>query len=162
MSKSKPEAPKKILMVDVGGTNAKCMATAQEGLVKIPSGPDFTPHKLMRELLKETKDWEYDAVTLGYPGVVVDGKPDKKPGNLGTGWVKFDFKKAFKKPVRIINDAAMQALAAYETGRMLFVGFGTSVGGGRCGFQRHPGNAVPGDRAVDRIDAGSGGGGGER
>jgi polyphosphate glucokinase len=128
-SKSPSSVPPRILMVDVGGTNAKCMATNQEGLVKIPTGPNFTPQKLMRELLKETKDWRYDAVTIGYPGVVVDGKPDKEPGNLGSGWLKFRFRDAFKKPVRIINDAAMQALAAYESGRMLFVGFGTSVGG---------------------------------
>src|SRR5688572_9118659 len=107
-SKSRNNASQRILMVDVGGTNVKCMATGQEGLVKIPTGPGFTPQKLMRELLKETKEWRYDAVTIGYPGVVVDGKPGKEPGNLGTGWVKFNFRKAFKKPVRIINDAAMQ------------------------------------------------------
>jgi polyphosphate glucokinase len=129
MSKSPTKAPQRILMVDVGGSNVKCMATGQEGLVKIPTGPSFTPQKLMRQLLKEAKDWRYDAVSIGYPGVVVDGKPGKEPGNLGGGWVKFNFRKAFDKPVRIINDAAMQALAAYESGRMLFVGFGTSVGG---------------------------------
>ena len=116
-------------MVDIGGTTAKCMASRQEGLVKIPTGDRFTPQRLMRELHKATKEWRYDVVTLGYPGVVVDGRPAGEPANLGGGWMRFDFRKAFNKPVRIINDAAMQALAGYEKGRMLYLGFGTSVGG---------------------------------
>lgn len=128
-SKHKDKGPLKILMVDVGGTNAKCMASGQEGMVKIPSGPDFTPRKMVRQVLKATEEWEFDAVTLGYPGVVSDGRPAEEPGNLGSGWVKFDYRKAFRKPVRIINDAAMQALASYNSGRMLYLGFGTSIGG---------------------------------
>src|SRR5687767_1245811 len=127
-SKHKDKGPLKILMVDVGGTNAKCMASGQEGLVKVPTGPKFTPQRLVREVLKATAEWEFDAITLGYPGLVQDGKPAAEPSNLGKGWVRFDYRKAFRKPVHIINDAAMQALAGYKTGRMLFVGFGTSIG----------------------------------
>jgi predicted NBD/HSP70 family sugar kinase len=127
--KNNPEAQApRVLMVDVGGTNAKCMATAQEGLVKIPTGPKFTPSKLVRELRKATADWSYDVITLGFPGIVADGRPAGEPANLGRGWVKFDYRKALRKPVRIINDAAMQALANYESGRLLFMGFGTSIG----------------------------------
>jgi polyphosphate glucokinase len=128
MSRLKNNTAPKVLMIDVGGTNAKCMASGQEGLIKIPTGQKFTPKKLVREVLKGTEDWDFDAITLGYPGLVRDGKPAREPSNLGNGWVKFDYQKAFRKPVRIINDAAMQALASYESGRMLFVGFGTSIG----------------------------------
>jgi len=118
----------KILMIDIGGTNVKLMASGHEGRRKVPSGRKLTPDDMVKEVLNATKDWEYDAVTLGYPGHVVDGRPSAEPGNLANGWVGFDFEAAFKRPVRIINDAAMQALASYREGRMLFLGFGTSVG----------------------------------
>jgi len=118
----------KILMIDVGGTNVKLMASGHEGFRKVPSGRELTAAQMAKEVLKETEDWTYDAVTIGYPGLVLDGKPAKEPLNLGGGWVKYDYKKAFKAPVRFINDAGMQALASYKEGRMLFLGFGTSVG----------------------------------
>jgi predicted NBD/HSP70 family sugar kinase len=88
----------------------------------------MTAAKMVKGVLEATQDWEYEAVSLGFPGLVRNGKVDRNPLNLGGGWVDFDFDKAFKRPVRIINDAAMQALASYETGRFLFLGLGTSVG----------------------------------
>jgi polyphosphate glucokinase len=117
-----------ILMVDVGGTNVKLMASGHEGRRKVPSGPMLKPSQMVCEVLKATADWEYEAISLGYPGPVVDGRPGREPLNLGPGWLKFDFEKAFKHPVRFINDAAMHALASYRQGRMLFLGFGTSIG----------------------------------
>lgn len=118
----------KVLMIDVGGTNVKLMASGHEGFRKFPSGRAMTAAKMVKGVLEATQDWEYEAVSLGFPGLVRNGKVDRNPLNLGGGWVDFDFDKAFKRPVRIINDAAMQALASYETGRFLFLGLGTSVG----------------------------------
>lgn len=115
-------------MLDVGGTNVKMMASGHEGRRKFPSGPKLTAKKMVSEVLKATEDWTYDVITLGYPSLVSDGKPAREPLNLGGGWLNFDYEKAFKKPVRLINDASMQALASYEGGRMLFLGFGTSTG----------------------------------
>lgn len=118
----------KILMIDLGGTNAKLMASGHEGRRKVPSGPRFRPSQLVREVFKATEDWEFEAISFGYPSPVMDGKPAREPFNLGGGWLKFDYEKAFKRPVRFINDAAMQALANYQKGRMLFLGFGTGIG----------------------------------
>lgn len=118
----------KVLMIDVGGTNVKLMASGHEGFRKVPSGKKLTAARMVKEVLKALEDWEYEAVTIGFPGLVADGKPVREPLNLGGGWLKYDFKKAFKAPVRFINDAAMQALANYHEGRMLFFGLGTSTG----------------------------------
>ncbi len=118
----------RILMIDVGGTNVKLMVSGHEGRRKVPSGPKLTAKKMVNEVLNATQDWEYNGVSLGFPGVVVDGVPAAEPLNLGGGWKGFDFEAAFRRPVKIINDAAMQALASYREGRMLFLGFGTSVG----------------------------------
>jgi polyphosphate glucokinase len=118
----------RILMIDVGGTNVKLMASGHEGRRKVPSGSELTPSQMVREVLKATEDWEYEVISLGYPGPVTNGTPAREALNLGGGWMKFDYEKAFKRPVRIINDAAMQALASYQKGRMLFLGFGTSIG----------------------------------
>jgi polyphosphate glucokinase len=115
-------------MIDVGGTNVKLMASGHEGFRKVPSGRKLTAAQMAKEVLKATKDWKYDAVTIGFPGLVADGKIVSEPLNLGGGWLNFDYRKAFRKPVRFINDASMQALATYEAGRMLFLGFGTSTG----------------------------------
>jgi polyphosphate glucokinase len=119
---------KKVLMVDVGGTNVKLMATGHEGRRKVPSGPELTPARMVREVLKAAEGWEFEAISLGFPGLVTDGKPASEPVNLGNGWRNFDYEKAFERPVRFINDAAMQALACYTKGRMLFLGFGTGAG----------------------------------
>jgi polyphosphate glucokinase len=135
-SKTEPQKPKakakdeqpRVLMIDVGGTNVKMMASGHEGRRKFPSGPKLTAKQMVAQVLKETEDWTYDVITMGYPSLVSDGKPAREPLNLGGGWLNFDYAKAFKKPVRMINDASMQALASYEQGRMLFLGFGTSTG----------------------------------
>ena len=118
----------KILVVDVGGTHIKALATGRKTPVKIASGPDLTPRLMVRRLLAAVKDWDYDAVSIGYPGAVLNGKPIADPRNLGAGWVGFNFKKAFGRPVRVANDAAMQALGSYKRGRMLFLGLGTGLG----------------------------------
>lgn len=118
----------KVLMIDVGGTSVKLMASGHEGFRKFPSGRTLTAAKMVKGVLAATEDWEYEAISLGFPGVVRDGRVAQNPLNLSGGWTDYDFDKAFKFPVRIINDAAMQALADYDTGRMLFVGLGTSVG----------------------------------
>jgi predicted NBD/HSP70 family sugar kinase len=118
----------KILVVDIGGTHIKALATGRKEPVKIPSGPDLTPAVMVRRLLAAVKDWKYDAVSIGFPGAVVRGRPMSEPHNLGGGWVGFNFRKAFGCPVRVVNDAAMQALGAYKRGRMLFLGLGTGLG----------------------------------
>ena len=118
----------KILVVDVGGTHIKVLATGYKRPLKIPSGPDMTPRVMARRVLAATKGWKFDAVSIGYPGAVVHGKPVSDPHNLGKGWVGFNFKKAFGRPVKIVNDAAMQALGSYRRGRMLFLGLGTGLG----------------------------------
>jgi polyphosphate glucokinase len=119
---------KRVLMIDVGGTNVKLMASGHEGYRKFPSGRKLTASQMVKGVLEAVQDWKYEVITLGFPGIVREGRVARNPLNLGGGWLDFDFEKAFKKPVRIINDAAMQALASYEGGRMLFLGLGTSVG----------------------------------
>ncbi len=116
------------LVIDVGGTNVKLHATGQKEPLKIPSGKDLTPARMARAVTEATTTWEFDNVSMGFPGPVVNGKIGREPHNLGKGWVRFDFEKAFGKPVRIINDAAMQALGSYVGGNMLFLGFGTGLG----------------------------------
>jgi polyphosphate glucokinase len=117
-----------VLVVDVGGTHVKILATGQESPRKLPSGPSLTPQQMVPEVVKAAEDWQYDAVSIGYPGPVLRGKPVAEPHNLGPGWVGFDFKTAFGCPVKIVNDAAMQALGSDEGGRMLFLGLGTGLG----------------------------------
>ncbi len=117
-----------VLSIDIGGTNVKILATGQETPRKFPSGPKLTPHEMVREVQKLAGDWKYDVVAIGYPGLVSGGKPYLEPHNLGPGWVGFDYKHAFGRPVRIINDAAMQALGSYKRGTMLFLGLGTGLG----------------------------------
>ena len=118
----------KTLVVDVGGTHVKVLASGHRVPIKIKSGPAFTPRDMIRTVLDAAADWSYDRVSIGYPGPVKHGKPFEEPWNLAPGWVGFDFRKAFGKPVRIVNDAAMQALGSYEGGTMLFLGLGTGVG----------------------------------
>jgi polyphosphate glucokinase len=118
----------KILVIDVGGTHVKVLATGHKTPVKIPSGPDMTPREMVRRVRSAVKDWAYDAVSIGYPGAVLHGKPVSEPRNLRGGWVGFRFHKAFGRPVRVINDAAMQALGSYRGGCMLFLGLGTGLG----------------------------------
>jgi polyphosphate glucokinase len=118
----------KILVIDVGGTHIKLLATGRKAPIKIPSGPKLTASSMVRRVRKAVAGWTYDAVSIGYPGVVVHGKPVSEPRNLGGGWVGFKYKSAFGRPVAVINDAAMQALGSYKGGRMLFLGLGTGLG----------------------------------
>lgn len=118
----------RILVIDVGGTNVKVLASGKRTPIKIPSGPHMTPARMVKEVLAAIGDWDFDVVSIGYPGPVSNGRPALEPWNLGRGWVRFDYKKAFRKPVRILNDAAMQALGSYEGGTMLFLGLGTGLG----------------------------------
>jgi len=106
----------------------KVVATGHTKPVEIPSDPTLTPKKMVAEVRKAAADWSYDAVSIGYPGPVVHGRPVSEPHHLGRGWVGFDFKKALGRPVKVVNDAAMQALGSYQGGRMLFLGLGTGLG----------------------------------
>ncbi len=117
-----------VLVVDIGGTHIKVRATSRKQLVKIASGPTLTPRTMVKAVRDATAGWDYAAVSLGYPGVVLHGRIAREPINLGPGWVGFNFSKAFPRPVRIVNDAAMQALGGYKGGRMLFLGLGTGLG----------------------------------
>jgi len=118
----------RVLVIDVGGTNVKMLATGQKNPRKYPSGPAMTPRKMVRLVKTSVQDWRFDCVSLGYPGPIINGHPLREPHNLGRGWVGFNFHKAFGRPVKIINDAAMQALGSYKGGRMLFLGLGTGLG----------------------------------
>ena len=118
----------KILVIDIGGTNIKMLASGQREPRKFPSGPTMTPREMAAGVKQAVQGWKYDAVSIGYPGPVRDGRPASEPHNLGKGWVAFNYRAAFGLPVKIINDAAMQALGSYEGGRMLFLGLGTGLG----------------------------------
>jgi polyphosphate glucokinase len=118
----------KVLAVDIGGTNVKILATGQTEPRKFPSGKTLTPRKMVRGVKQLAKDWQYDVVAIGYPGKVVADRATTEPRNLAHGWVGFDFAAAFGRPVKVINDAAMQALGSYEGGTMLFLGLGTGLG----------------------------------
>jgi polyphosphate glucokinase len=118
----------KVLVIDVGGTNLKLLTTGRRTPRKVPSGPKFTPRLMVRDTLEMVAGWDFDAISIGYPGPVADNRPVGEPANLGKGWVRFDYEKAFGRPVRMMNDAAMQAIGSYEGGRMLFLGLGTGLG----------------------------------
>jgi polyphosphate glucokinase len=118
----------KVLVIDVGGTHVKLLATGRRVPVKIDSGPHLSAAVMAREVKAAVQDWAYDVISIGFPGPVVHGRPMSEPVNLGPGWVRYDFERAFDCPVKVINDAAMQALGSYEGGRMLFAGLGTGLG----------------------------------
>jgi polyphosphate glucokinase len=122
------KAPNKVLVIDIGGTSVKILATGQTERRSFPSGKVLTPAKMVAGVKKLAKDWKYDVVSIGYPGPVREGRPAVEPHNLARGWVGFDFQAAFGCPVKMINDAAMQALGSYRTGTMLFLGLGTGLG----------------------------------
>ena len=117
----------KILILDVGGSHIKLKVSSQDETRKVTSGPDLTPQQMIDDVKEATKDWKFDALTIGFPAPVIDNKILLEPVNLGKGWVDFDFS-VFGKPFKVINDAAMQALGSYEGGRMLFLGLGTGLG----------------------------------
>jgi len=118
----------KVLMIDVGGSNVKFMNARDGEMRKLKSGSELTAQAMVDGVLEATSDWEFDKISIGYPGLVRKGHPVRDPLNLGEGWINFDYGKAFGRPVRFINDAAMQALGNYVHGRLLFLGFGTSIG----------------------------------
>jgi polyphosphate glucokinase len=118
----------KTLVIDIGGSHVKLLATGKRTPLKLPSGPELTPRTMVDEVLTAAAGWNYDTVSIGYPGPVAKDQPALEPVNLGKGWVHFDYAAAFKKPVHMVNDAAMQALGSYDGGRMLFLGLGTGLG----------------------------------
>jgi len=118
----------KVLVVDVGGTHVKILASGQKEPRRFESGPTLTAKQMVLEVQKLAGDWSYDVVSIGYPGPVLRDSPIAEPHNLGQGWVGFNFEKAFRRPVKVVNDAAMQALGSYKRGKMLFLGLGTGLG----------------------------------
>jgi predicted NBD/HSP70 family sugar kinase len=128
MARTVEGTPRHILVLDVGGTHVKAYLSSLQQEWKIPSGPKMTPEKMVNKLSTLLKGKTYEAVSIGYPGVVVHNRILREPSNLGKGWVGFDFEKSFDRPVRILNDAALQALGSYQGGRMLFLGLGTGLG----------------------------------
>lgn len=128
MEESQPDGAQRILAVDVGGSGVKVRTNKGEEVRRVESGPKMTAEQMVNAVKLMTTDWHYDVVAVGYPGAVRHGKIAREPYNLGPGWVKYDFDKAFEKPVKVVNDAAMQAIGSYEGGRMLFLGLGTGLG----------------------------------
>jgi polyphosphate glucokinase len=117
-----------VLVIDVGGTNVKMLATGQETPRKFPSGSELTPETMVQGVHQTVNGWNYEVISIGFPGPVVGGRLVREPHNLGPGWVDFNFEAAFGRPVRVINDAAMQALGSYKGGKLLFLGLGTGLG----------------------------------
>ncbi len=118
----------KVLVIDVGGTHVKILVKGAKEKREVDSGPTMTAWEMVSSVKQLAKDWEYDVVSIGYPGPVLHDRPVTEPHNLGKGWMGFDFAQAFKRPVKIVNDAAMQAMGSYRGGRMLFLGLGTGLG----------------------------------
>jgi polyphosphate glucokinase len=153
----------KILVVDIGGTNVKMLASGHESPHKFRSGPAMTPEQMAAGVLAAAKDWDYEVVSIGFPGPVLCEQPMTEPMNLGPGWMDFNFAAAFGRPVKIINDAAMQALGNYQGGKMLFLGLGTGIGAavikdgilepmeiGRIHYKKHTLEHYVGDRGRKR------------
>jgi polyphosphate glucokinase len=128
MATQQARKPARILSIDIGGSKVKLLASGETKPRNFPSGRELAPAKMVKDAKAAAHDWQYSAVSIGYPGRVGANGPLSEPGNLGPGWVGFDFAAAFGCPVRITNDAAMQALGSYDGGRMLFIGLGTGVG----------------------------------
>jgi predicted NBD/HSP70 family sugar kinase len=128
MKAAQVEKPRRVLVIDLGGSNVKMLATGQKEPQKRPSGPTMTPRDMVRVVKQSVHGWKFDCVSLGFPGPVINECALSEPHNLGSGWMGFDFRKAFGCPIKIINDAAMQALGSYKGGCMLFLGLGTGLG----------------------------------
>jgi polyphosphate glucokinase len=152
-----------VLVVDVGGTHVKVLASGQKEARRFDSGPGLVPRQMVLEVRKIAGDWNYDVVSIGYPGPVLHNRPVAEPYNLGHGWVGFHFASAFKHPVKLINDAAMQALGSYKGGKMLFLGLGTGLGStliadgivepmelGHLPYKKHTYEDYVGQRGLDR------------
>jgi polyphosphate glucokinase len=117
-----------VLVVDIGGTHVKVLATGQHREREFVSGPGLTPKRMVSKVRRLAADWKYDVIAIGYPGLVLRNRPVAEPWNLGRGWVGFNFEAALKRPTKVVNDAAMQALGSYKRGKMLFLGLGTGLG----------------------------------
>jgi polyphosphate glucokinase len=154
----------KILAVDVGGTHVKILATGEKQKREIVSGPRMTARQMVSRVKKLAHGWAYDAVSVGFPGPVLHDRPIAEPHNLGPGWMGFDFASAFGLPVRVVNDAAMQALGSYEGGKMLFLGLGTGLGSamivdgivepmelGHLPYKKSTYEDYVGNRGLDRV-----------
>jgi polyphosphate glucokinase len=152
-----------VLVVDVGGTHVKVLTSGQNESRKFDSGPGMVPKRMISGVQKIVSDWSYDVVSIGYPGPVLRNRPVAEPHNLGRGWVGFNFENAFGHPVRLINDAAMQALGSYKGGKLLFLGLGTGLGStmivdgiiepmelGHLPYKRHTYEDYVGQRGLDR------------
>ena len=122
------ECPMNVLVVDIGGTHVKVLASGHKVHREFDSGPTLTPRQMVAGVKKLVADWKYEAISIGYPGPVLRNRPVSEPWNLGKGWAGFDFEAAFKCPVKVVNDAAMQGLGSYKGGKMLFLGLGTGLG----------------------------------
>jgi len=125
---AKKSAKKKVLVIDIGGTNIKIITTGVNKRVKIPSHREMTPQEIVDAVMEASKEWKYECISVGCPCAIQNGEILKEPVNLGVGWIGFDFAKAFGMPVKLINDAAMQAYGCYRGGKMLFLGLGTGLG----------------------------------
>jgi polyphosphate glucokinase len=119
---------RRVLVIDIGGTSVKILATGKSQRRSFPSGPRLTPKRMVLGVKKLAEDWTYDVVSIGYPGKVLNDRPIAEPANLGRGWIGFDFARAFGRPAKVLNDAALQALGSYRGGKMLFLGLGTGLG----------------------------------
>jgi hypothetical protein len=128
MTARKPSKPWRVLVLDIGGTHVKVGLPHQRRVLRIPTGPGFTPEKLVKKLSKALHGKPYDAVAIGYPGLVLHGRVVREPHNLGSGWVGFDFERALGRPTRIVNDAALQTIGCYRGGRCLYLGLGAGLG----------------------------------
>ena len=126
MSDDRANTP--ILTVDIGGSHLKVLASGKQDHRKVDSGSDFTPTQALNAVVKLAADWDYNAITIGFPGPVENNRPAQEPINLGTGWKDFDFAEALGKPVKVVNDALLQAVGSYQGGKMLFLGLGTGLG----------------------------------
>ena len=155
-----------VLAIDVGGTHVKVLAAGQSEARKFDSGPGLVPRTMVSRVKEITRDWTYDAVSIGYPGLVLRNLPASEPYNLGRGWEGFNFEAAFGRPVKLINDAAMQALGSYRGGKMLFLGLGTGLGSamitagvidpmelGHLPWKRHTYEHYIGQRGLDHFGA---------
>jgi polyphosphate glucokinase len=153
-----------VLVIDVGGTHVKVLASGQSESRKFDSGLELDPSRMVSEVQKIVAGWSYEAVSIGYPGPVLNNRPVAEPHNLGRGWIGFDFKTAFKRPVKLINDAAMQALGSYKGGKMLFLGLGTGLGStlivegvvepmelGHLPYKKHTYEDYVGERGLVRL-----------
>ena len=126
--KADRKTTRNVLVIDIGGTHVKVYTNTQGEEREFVSGPKLTPRKMVSKIRKLTADWDYDVISVGYPGLVSQNRPVSDPWNLGKGWAGFNFETAFKRPVKVVNDAAMQALGSYKRGKMLFLGLGTGLG----------------------------------